>query len=364
MNSTSIIFIILHLTILWNKTHGLIGYYCKLPLPAITISLLEVGKCTSQGTASISETYLQFLRVSQNNIFINDCHFDRYNVLHEGMGKKFIGVNSNYFPIFAGIKKNYTFALRSTGQRNMCGYTIYTTKYPELFIFETEKNESPFVTKREITTDHKDIFDYVNAKFIYPNIILRSISIETQLLYHDVLLHECNIRRENVEYAISAFISGVMSPDLFAYIIMETRGYMAVPGGETALIIQCVPIEVAIRKTKYCYNELPVSYNNDNFFLTPVTHILINNGTKIKCSSEMPVKFFIDNEWYEVFPEPKLDETVIPESITNAMFTIYAIFSTIVYIVFIIIAYIIIYTISILFRRLFLTDIIRYICSI
>lgn len=329
MASLSMTFIILNLIILWNKTHGLIGYYCGLPLRITAISLLDIQGCTSQGTPLISATYLQFLRVSQNNPSIHDCQFDRYNVLHEGIGKKFVDVNSTYPPIFAGIMENSTFALKSTGQQNVCGRTIYTTKYPELLILEAENIESSFATKRKIATDHMDIFAYLNKKFVYPNVILKNTNVQIQLLYHDVLLHECYIERENLKYTVSAFISRGISPDLFAYTLMKTRGYTAVARGEVAYIIKCTPIEVAIRKTKYCYNQLPVSYNNHNFFLTPITRIIIYNGTKINCSSEMPVKFFIDNKWYEVLPEPEIDEIMTIE----LMFFFITVISAFVYII-------------------------------
>lgn len=49
-------------------------------------------------------------------------------------------------------------------------------------------------------------------------------------------------------------------PDIFAYSIMKSAGYMAVIGGEVAHIIGCTPISVKIRHSEGCYRELPVSY--------------------------------------------------------------------------------------------------------
>lgn len=318
MASISITFIILNSIILWDTTQGLTGYYCgKLPLEIAEVSLLDVRECTTQGTVVvILETYLQFLRVSQNDASTDDCHFDRYNVLHEGMGKIFVDINSTYPPIFAGIMKNFTFALRSTGQRNVCDRTMYTTEYPELLIFETSKKSS-FPIKRKTATDHVDIFAYVNKKFIYPNVILKNIETQKQLLYHDVLLQECYIERENMKHVLAAFISRTISPDIFAYNLMKVRGYTAMAKGEVGYIIKCVPVQITIRETKYCYNELPVSFDNHNFFLTPVTRILIYNGTMIDCYPKIPVKFFIDNKWYEMLPNPKIDEIETTESIAT-----------------------------------------------
>ncbi|XP_029678693.1 uncharacterized protein LOC115244838 [Formica exsecta] len=316
MTSISIKFIILNLIILWDTTHGLTGYYCEFPLEIGTVSLLDIEQCTRGTVGVMSDTYLQFLRIPQNGA--SDCDFDRYNILHEGMGKKLNGANLFYPTVFAGIMENVTFALRSTGIQIVCDRMFHTTEYSELLIYETSKKSSP-ARKRKTATDHIDIFMYVNEKFVYPNVILKDFALQMQLLYHDVLLYECYKEREKMKLALVSFNSKLISSDLFAYFLTKSRGYTVVARSEVAYIIKCVPVQVTIRKTKYCYNDLPVSYQNHNYFLTPITRILIHNGTKIDCKPKMPAKFFIDNKWYEVLPDPEIDEIETTESITTSI---------------------------------------------
>lgn len=307
MTSISTKFIILYLIMIpWDdkwidEAHGLPRYYCGYLSEVGIISLLDIGKCTQGTVVIMSQTYLQFLRIPQNNASTDVCDFDRYNVLHEGMGKKLMGPNPFSPPVFAGIMENVTFALRSTGYRKICDRIFYMTEYSELLIFETSKKSSS-VTKRKTPTDHIDIFMYVNEKFVYPNVILEDIALQMQLLYHDVLLHKCYENPENMEIPLASFNPRMISSNLFAYFLVNTRGYMIVTIDEIAHTLKCyfyVPILITLTKTKYCYNELSISDRNSNFFLTPITRMLISDGTKIDCNPEMPGKFSIDNKWYE-----------------------------------------------------------------
>nr|XP_018898419.1 PREDICTED: vegetative cell wall protein gp1-like [Bemisia tabaci] len=54
---------------------------------------------------------------------------------------------------------------------------------------------------------------------------------------------------------------------------------------------------MAIRKnlTTTCYNEIPISYNNNSMFLSPRTRVLTHRGTELDCTNQLPVKFQIDN---------------------------------------------------------------------
>jgi hypothetical protein len=93
-------------------------------------------------------------------------------------------------------------------------------------------------------------------------------------------------------------------PDAFAYNIMKGPGYMATISGEVAHIIKCVPTEVKRRATEDCYLELPVSLQNRSMYLSPKTHILVNNGTPIECNPFLSLMYKVKGGWINLTPKP------------------------------------------------------------
>ena len=100
------------------------------------------------------------------------------------------------------------------------------------------------------------------------------------------------------------------SPDHFAYNVMKGPGYLAVVAGEVIHIVKCVPVEVKIQHGGACFNQLQVERNNETWFMTPRTHILIKRGTQVPCSHTLPAYYKIDGFWYKILPRPI--ETIAP----------------------------------------------------
>ncbi|XP_015596324.1 uncharacterized protein LOC107268248 [Cephus cinctus] len=98
---------------------------------------------------------------------------------------------------------------------------------------------------------------------------------------------------------------GITSPDEFANTIMKKPGYMTVSGGEIIFLIKYIPVEVKIRRTERCYQQLPVYKGNDSYFITPRTHMLIRTGTEIDCNDIVAPMYYIHNIWYKFTPNPQ-----------------------------------------------------------
>ncbi|CAB0031913.1 unnamed protein product [Trichogramma brassicae] len=84
---------------------------------------------------------------------------------------------------------------------------------------------------------------------------------------------------------------------------MKDEGYTGVVAAEVLHIVKCTRVEVHIRKTNECYEQLPVSYNNETLFLSPRTRILVGNGKQITCEGRMPSMFKIGEQWYRSLPD-------------------------------------------------------------
>ncbi|KAL6428085.1 hypothetical protein ACFW04_008452 [Cataglyphis niger] len=303
MTSTSIKFITLILIIIWDTTHGLIGYHCEFLSKGD--SLLDIGERTQETVVTMSQTYLQFLRIPQNDASTDDCDFDRYNVLHEGMGKKLNG--PFYPPVFTGIMENVVFALKSIGYRKICNRIFYMTEYSELLIFEISKNSS---SATKTPTDYIDIFMHVDEKFVYPNVILENIALQMQLLYHDVLLHKCYKNRENMILPSILFNdSRVILSDFFVHFLIKSRGYMIVTISEITHIL-CLPTDVTIRKTKY--NDLLMSNQNGTDLIA-----IFKRQQRFDRNLQKAAKIFLArNISYKAHGDPKIVkiETIQPRA--------------------------------------------------
>ncbi|CAD6226584.1 GSCOCG00011906001-RA-CDS [Cotesia congregata] len=119
-------------------------------------------------------------------------------------------------------------------------------------------------------------------------------------LYHDVLVRRCELERTVL---MNALALSSLAPDEFGYALMKGPGYFTTVAGELVHITKCVAAPVQVRVTDHCYQELPVSYNNRSYFLTPKSRILVQRGTLIECNTILPVGYLIDEAWFHLTPK-------------------------------------------------------------
>ncbi|KAE9533437.1 hypothetical protein AGLY_009075 [Aphis glycines] len=99
----------------------------------------------------------------------------------------------------------------------------------------------------------------------------------------------------------------------FAYIMGGGPGFTAVKHAEIIYLIKCKKVSVKVTKTDSCYNELPVLYNNQTFYMAPKTHSLQKYGTQINCNSLYPPAFNLDGNWYGF--SPNVQEIKTPQKL-------------------------------------------------
>lgn len=229
---------------------------------------------------------------------LDSCHFDRYDILYEGPAVKLIPKENQTTPVVYTVEtRGTTFALSKVAETDICGYKLAQTEHPKLFILETSK-EKTFKSRSRITVDNLDIFTYVNSKFIY---VEKHVKTQLTQLYKDLIEQKCAVEKQVLQNALSL---ASIAPDEMAFRIMKGPGYTAVTSGEVIHLIKCVPVECKIRHTEECYAELPVSYNNQSYFLLPRSHILTTLGTTRECSSLLPAMYRIHGGWFRITPKP------------------------------------------------------------
>lgn len=233
-----------------------------------------------------------------NALPVDNCKFNRYDVLYEGMAKKIKDIGHSYpQTVYTLSTQDITFALTKKSEQPACGHRLIRTEHPKLLIFETTRGAT-FAKPKPIAVGNLDIFAYVNSKFVY---VEKHIRNQINQLYHDVLTQRCNLEQQVLT---NALIIATQSPDEFAFHLMKGPGYMAVIAGEVVHIVKCIPVEVKVRRTQSCYHQLPVSRGNESLFLSPRTHIIMQTGTEITCDPLLPSEYLLGDAWYKLLPGP------------------------------------------------------------
>ena len=82
--------------------------------------------------------------------------------------------------------------------------------------------------------------------------------------------------------------------------------------GEVMYSFKCQQVQVTPRVTMECFKELPVHLGGKEKYLTPLTRILVDQGTRVPCSALMPGKFRTEQgQWMAATPALQVVATPI-----------------------------------------------------
>lgn len=199
--------------------------------------------------------------------------------------------------VYTVSEKEHSFSLKTKDLPvRHCGmYNIVKTEHPKLAIMINEVGVSWPGTNAY--ADY-NMFAYVDSKFVY---VERWVRTQMKDLYYNLLDNQC--RQEKALLRTNLAMAATM-PDEFAYLYTGRPGYMAFTAGEVIHMIQCVPVEVVLRQNERCYNQLPVWRGKNATFLTPRTHILVDQAAEVLCNVPLPHYFRLDQGWYKFAPKP------------------------------------------------------------
>ena len=177
-----------------------------------------------------------------------------------------------------------------------CGHKIFRTNYPGLFLTKTEKN-TDYDWKR-IDPEDVSIQAYIANRddFVY-HIITHRLREEFQ----EVIATACKEFHNAERFRFLALQS---EPGLASWVM--GNGTFATVGGETMFVYTCQQVVATPRKTKNCYQALPVNViapqnfdpRNRTWFVEPNSRRLTSEGIQIPCSDVMaPNMKTTDNRW-------------------------------------------------------------------
>jgi len=148
---------------------------------------------------------------------------------------------------------------------------------------------------------------YINTKFVY---IENRFKSSITALYTDLLHKQCELERKVLLHKLN-LATYILSE--FAYAMGEGPGFTAIKAGEIIYLIKCKAVEVEIIYKDICYNELPVTYNNESYFMAPKTRTLQKYGTEIDCNHLLPSAFYLYGDWFSI--TSKINEIKKPQTL-------------------------------------------------
>lgn len=173
----------------------------------------------------------------------------------------------------------------------ICGYRSHHTEHPSLFATILPSDGPAFGIKRKIPAVDVSLMNFVNSKLVYS---FRHTQKEVTRLYEMFNQDRCKIHNRVTQNLMTL---AVLSPPEFAF-AYGGAGYTAVTRGEVVYLARCKPVPVLPNLSSVgCYNELPVTMNNQSRFMLPRSRVLIDVGTPVECLPDLLPKFFIDNTW-------------------------------------------------------------------
>lgn len=198
-------------------------------------------------------------------------------------GDKYIQVNQGHYDFQIKLLKTDV---------SVCGFKSYSTEHPRLFVTILGQDMPIFPLKRAVDSQDVNLLNYVNSKFIY---VLRHTKKEVDKLFDLFYQERCKMQNRITENLMTL---ALLSPKEFAYQYFKSPGYTAVVRGEVVHVARCREVAIVPMKvSEDCYNELPVVYNNETWFMTPRTRILVRVGTIVECASDLGPQFLLNGRW-------------------------------------------------------------------
>ncbi|CAB0041317.1 unnamed protein product [Trichogramma brassicae] len=288
---------------------GIYDYDIKLNLENDKVFMQDGTPCNAKARHCISG--------EGGNVFWDTlpeqiCGANKYTVLYEGFITKVSDLEDKNV-MYSLDTKDFSFALLKTYEETICGITFIKTEIPRFLIIENPRSNH-LVRKQEVAAANVDIFAFINAEALF---LEKHLKKQMKEMYETLVLQRCKLERKVIENALAI---ATLQPSELAYQIPGERGVMAVPRGESLYFVTCLRVNLELRTTDDCYNEIPVQHGNETLFLAPRSRILIAHGKKITCDTRMPPMFKMGNIWYRMMPrmiDAPAPTIIEPQSQTN-----------------------------------------------
>lgn len=265
-------------------------YTAKVDIPNDRILLRSGVGCKYSDTQCLDiESGLNFWETLDKI----DCLQNKLEVLYEDKIDAVTETRNDISKIHYFVRYNkFVGAFKFSGLIEICDRKFIKTEFSNLFIVE---NKEHFL--RVKVGYFPNLVDYVNSKIVYAE---QENENQMRELYMDIINQKCETDIKAVKDILTL---AYLSPDLFAYNLMGP-GYMAHVAGELIHMVKCLAVEVTVlENATTCYKQIPITYEDKDYFLSQKTKIIIRHGTETHCNRILHTGFKINSEWFTFTPK-------------------------------------------------------------
>jgi len=146
-----------------------------------------------------------------------------------------------------------------------------------------------------------------------PSVVSEMVKVESELSFYaiksgmsqkevvrSIRAAVCENRRQILWTRLEA-VAG--TDNQYSLLQLFGPGHQVSRAGATVYVTKCYPVSVTPRSPRNCTHEIPVTYNNTEYFVDPVSLVLRPTGVIIKCNSIAPPRYSISGKFYCAFPE-------------------------------------------------------------
>lgn len=195
---------------------------------------------------------------------------------------------------YYNIDEKQIFYIDAGEQTILCCVTAFASQHPQIFITENIQPNSKF--QRDENFSYKNI-DYMILGGMKLSMMYNDIYTQMTKLYaviqHQRCLSDSKIIANTL--AVSQLDESRLGLSLFG-----TGGFFSRIRGEIAYILRCASVEIKMRTTKKCYNEIPIYYGNEEKFLTARTRSIVTEANEIPCDGFFQPAYKFGAGWFSM----------------------------------------------------------------
>ncbi|KAL7304774.1 hypothetical protein TKK_0003003 [Trichogramma kaykai] len=268
------------------------SYTAKVDMEADKLQLATGASCTASRRHCVSPDGSEAF---WSTVEMGECGINKYSIIYDGYITKIEDVEEENV-VYTLSMEDRNFALVRKFEENVCGIVIQHTEHTRLMIIESGGRHAP-MRQTEIIAHNIDLFEYTNAKFLY---VEKHFKGQLKEMYYNIMDSKCELERKVIENTLSI---ATTQPAEVARKIMKSPGWTGIVSGEIIYLIKCLRVMTDLRKTNICYEQLPVTFQNQSMFLAPRTRILVTNGKERQCDGRLPPMFKLGEQWYRSIPD-------------------------------------------------------------
>jgi hypothetical protein len=104
------------------------------------------------------------------------------------------------------------------------------------------------------------------------------------------------VNRREIAHTRLEAIAGADNP--YSLITIFGRGHLAIKAGGAVYVTRCSPVEVLPRSHRNCTEEIPVTVNETDAFVDPISYVINSAGSPIHCNDVAPPRYKVGGKWY------------------------------------------------------------------